>query len=1572
MPFIPLQSGSPASFPRVRPDEQAERDESARQLVATEIEDSSDDPPEVQQVLRREYELRFGGHPPMSAQRGSANAGEQVRTSARRGFIPLVEAGELGTGKPKRGFIPIEDDKPSVLRNVALNNPLTAIGETALNLASQSVAMPLAGLAGLATEAGRAMGMTDKTGADVVHSVGNAMTYQPRGEMGQAATALVMTPFEKLAELGQAAGGKVLDATGSPALATVVDTAVNALPMAVAPGMKAAKGVMPRSVSELAKADPARVQPVYEPQANRVHAADSPPAMTLTTDGRLEPAPAIDTSAAPPVHAAPEQTMSHQAQRVEPLRDEPMAQPDAAPAIPASMAPVTPDARIESAFAASSPTVDVHPTVQTADAIVRDLATQHGIPHETVLPAPAKASAIEAMAPNARMVTGDGQGRGFTPIIDEQITRNAPHDVVVRPNEASAGEVLPLPHERAAEAAMPEPRPAALEGKNAPMPDAATVGLHPGRFSGKVFADDVLAVLADDASPGVLSEIKREQRRREVLASEAAPDSAAHEASASHTQASQNQAMAPGANYVPLIDDAVLTAPAERRAKPIRREDVLIPLVKALGATIYEGRIKQKGVLGLYTRGKETVRIKRAADIEVAAHEIAHLLDDRIPEIRATWTTDPLKKTYSQELRGVSYDKKNVKEGFAEFVRLYTTQPEQARAKAPEFSKWFDGFTERHPYGPAIKKAQADMTAWFGQDAIDRARSKIGDRNNFNEAFDGMWDRFRQSTVDDLHGIYRMERDLKGEIKPAGAYETARLARASQSISEGAINFGHPVRKVDGSITFDGKGLRQILEPVSRNLDDALLYFVGRSAHELKVQGREHLFTDAEIKAMLDLATPEARKAFQEYQQWNRKVVDFAENAGIINPASRAMWQRQAYMPFHRVGQSGGYAAKPGEWSGIKALTGGTENIRDILGNMTGNAAMLIDKAVKNEARQQIASLAESERGAGKFMTRIPSESRPVKIQREEVLNGILKALGIDKSDPVAFDVIADVRAQIESGPGMFEFFMGNQTPAGGNVVSVMHHGKPTYYEVADPVLYRALAAIDRPHQSWLVKWLGMPKRIGQATITLTPDFMIANIARDTIMGSVMSRTGFRPVIDSLEGMRLRITNDRLYQEYIANGGGLSSIYLDEGKLRAKLEKFYRSQGVDYRAVLDTPDKLLGFIETLADAFETSTRLGEYKRAVQSGQNPRHAAYLAREVSTDFAMRGDSQALNFMYDTVMFLKPAVLSWDRLYRGVAHDPNKGAIAAKSGMLALFSIGLYMLNRDDVRYQDLPDWDRDANWHFFVGDKHFRYPKIWEVGAMASTAERAVEKTIKSDPAGLGGDMIRIVGQTFNLNLMPQILAPIYEQATNKNSFTKAAIETPGMENEQAFLRAKPSTSETLKAAGMATRNLPESLQVNPVRTEALLRGYFNTYAMYGLMLSDQAFFGKNLPTMRADQMPVVRRFYAQEPAQHTKYESMFYDMLGEAKRLHGTLRALDKMGSPEIADELQDKPLAGEYRALTRANDRLRDINAEMREVRRDAKLTPDGKREKLDSLTMVRNALLKSVVQESKAAQGEK
>lgn len=160
-------------------------------------------------------------------------------------LVPLDDAGRGGDGWE---LAPIEPEQPSTLRNVALNNPLTAIAETGANLLSQGVALPVAGFAGIGAATGRALGLTDADPADVVHKVGGALTYQPRGEMGQAATAAVMAPFEKLAEVGQGAGDWVLDKTGSPAAATVVDTAINAAPMAVVPAWKAGKSATARGL----------------------------------------------------------------------------------------------------------------------------------------------------------------------------------------------------------------------------------------------------------------------------------------------------------------------------------------------------------------------------------------------------------------------------------------------------------------------------------------------------------------------------------------------------------------------------------------------------------------------------------------------------------------------------------------------------------------------------------------------------------------------------------------------------------------------------------------------------------------------------------------------------------------------------------------------------------------------------------------------------------------------------------------------------------------------------------------------------------------------------------------------------------------------------------------------------------------------------------------------------------------------------------------------------------------------------------------------------------------------------
>lgn len=1014
-----------------------------------------------------------------------------------------------------------------------------------------------------------------------------------------------------------------------------------------------------------------------------------------------------------------------------------------------------------------------------------------------------------------------------------------------------------------------------------------------------------------------------------------------------------NYAAAPGVNYVGSVvgtfNPAVATTPA-----PIRRETILRDLMTALDASLYEGRIKSPKTLGFFRKPIEEVRIKHAGDIETTAHEIAHLLDFRFPEIKAQWLR-PTKANAAirAELSGVSYDKKKLYEGFAEFVRLWMTQPNQAAAKAPNFLNWWEGFVQRSEYGPALLKAREGMLSWFNQAAVDRARSKIGATQEINGGNVSVWDKWRQSITDDLHGIAVMERDMTGKLSPLGAYETARLTRAKSSIVEGALTIGAPVALPDGSHKFVGKGLVEIMDPVADRLDDALMYFVGKSANELKQQGREHLFSGAEISGMLALRSPEFEKALAEYQVWNNAILDFAEAKGIVNPMHRAAFKRAQYMPFHRVGQPGGVQGPvQGDFRGIKALTGGSENLRPILGNMIGNARMLIDAALTNEARLKVVALAKQE-GGGKFLAQIPRDEKWVRIPPAEIERAVMEAFGVKSKHQLTPEIVQVIDALTNNMQEFARFLLKGQTPTGRNVMAVMEGGRANYYEVADPLLLRAVTALQRPTAHWLVRTLNWPRRIGQASVTLSLDFMAANIVRDTLSGFVMSKHGFRPMIDSAIGLKSRLLSDPNYKDFVANGGGFSSHLLDERAMRTHLERFYGRKGIDYRTVLDAPQKLLFALERIADAFEMSTRLGEYRRAIQKGEHPRHAAYSAREVSTDFAMRGDSALMGAFFDSVIFLKAGVVSMDRAYRGFVEDSNRASIIGKTAVIAGISALLYAVNRGNPLYDKLEDWDRDSSWHIFIPKPatlqamhdgtelpgiedryfHWRVPRIWEIGAFASIAERQLEGILKGQPIEAQEHMGRVILQLFNLDLVPQAGAPLYELAINKDRFTGRPIETQSMQELEPFARSGPYTSPSLATAAEQLRKLPRWAQVSPAQVEHLLRGYLNTWAGYGLTLSDAAFFDRR-PDARLDELPVIRRFFREEPSPSNRYIGEFYDALKATTEARRTMSAMLRQGNREIGEEIAHSPANLQYRQLTHANDRMDAFNAESRALYR--------------------------------------
>ncbi len=145
---------------------------------------------------------------------------------------------------------------------------------------------------------------------------------------------------------------------------------------------------------------------------------------------------------------------------------------------------------------------------------------------------------------------------------------------------------------------------------------------------------------------------------------------------------------------------------------------------------------------------------------------------------------------------------------------------------------------------------------------------------------------------------------------------------------------------------------------------------------------------------------------------------------------------------------------------------------------------------------------------------------------------------------------------------------------------------------------------------------------------------------------------------------------------------------------------------------------------------------------------------------------------------------------------------------------------------------------------------------------------MERTIEGQPAEFAEDVFRIVKETFQIGLIPQVAEPGLQVVANKDFFTGRAIEPESAKSKLPFARARRSTSRTLRAAGEATRVLPKALQLRPAKTEALLRGYFNAWAGYGLLLSDMVFFD-DIADLRADQVPIWRRFFGQAPQRSTK-------------------------------------------------------------------------------------------------------
>jgi diguanylate cyclase (GGDEF)-like protein len=1033
--------------------------------------------------------------------------------------------------------------------------------------------------------------------------------------------------------------------------------------------------------------------------------------------------------------------------------------------------------------------------------------------------------------------------------------------------------------------------------------------------------------------------------------------------------------------------------------KPVRREHILAVMRKYFGNRIYEGRVKGQMRLGFYRPGHGEVRLKDANDIEVAAHEIAHFLDDRNPWVRQLYMQ------FSDEMKGVSYDVTKVFEGYAEFMRLYFTQESAAMERAPGFyDAWRDAMASRPDLQGMVEDVQELMHAWTMQGARARGAGKQG------TADASFWEKiarrfpvpFWQLFLDGLRSIKKIELDL-GALGPEElvAYEKARIALGgSPGLIDAAFRFGTPMWREDGQgIEFSGEALQEIFGEHWGD-HDVGMYLLARRAQELQSQGRENLMRPDEIIAWLSLEDEieGLRDIHDRYQEFNDRMLDFYEGAGIIGAQTRAKMQEmnKNYVPFFRVVESriNGRPARSGG-NPFQRLKGGTTNVGVIWDNIIEGVAIGVNAALMNDAKRSILrKLGGTDRlgagvrnqQAGLYAAPISADNAARKISGDQVLKASVEAMGwtmaeyrMAKAMPSdeTEQAIVMIIEQMEDGlPNFLTLFEFNQDPK-GNVDFYMDQGRKYHFEIMDPALMDSLRFMGPKGTNLVLQIVGGFSATLRRGVVAWPTFQTKNFVRDSLNAWLLSTKVKVPAVRAAAQILRRMSNDPAFQEMVVNGGGFAN----------------RSQGFEVaRHLISNPTELLTRYDRFMGRFENANRLAEYKLNRKAGKGPRHSALLSREISTDFAMRGSHEVARFLAVSVPFLNARMQGNYRLKRQMDYGTMAASFAIRGAAYMAASLALYSLNKDDDRYEEMPEDIKDLYHPVFTGngeDDYFLIPKPFESGMLFGTIpERFMQYTEDQDGEEFVDAMLWIALQAFSLDMTPQVFQPLMDIERNK-TFTGAPIIPFYLENVEPSEQFTWYTSETAKAAARA-------MGVSPMKLEHMIRGYFGTMGTYALAASDAMIraatddymneygeFPSRGETWRENIVVkgLIDWSVNEGPPRRTKYVSDLYDMVREAEKVANTMALMQKRQS-ELAEEYITNPQNQFYALLVRSSggnqaplahtrSALNEVRQAMDAIRMDTTMTSDEKRLELWNLTRRRNELARSVMEEIKRAENE-
>ncbi|MHC9247752.1 LPD38 domain-containing protein [Aeromonas jandaei] len=775
-------------------------------------------------------------------------------------------------------------------------------------------------------------------------------------------------------------------------------------------------------------------------------------------------------------------------------------------------------------------------------------------------------------------------------------------------------------------------------------------------------------------------------------------------------------------------------------------------------------------------------------------------------------------------------------------------------------------------------------------------------------------------------------------------YVAARMATGAASTMQATMLYGLPEWK-DGVIqkkagTGEKDALLGIFSDLGSDLHNWLGWMAGHRAELLMEQGRENLLSEQDIAALKGLGKGKEAKFNEAKARWNRlnaATLDLAQEAGLFTKEARSEFENEWYIPFSRESEDGDVLApfKPNgianQNAGIKKLKGGEANTADLLENIFTSTSKLIDASMKNMAAQKtVWNLADT---------------------------GII-------------EVVAK--------PNMMDW---RALKNGKNLITVKIDGEDYMIRVEDPDLYRAMTFFDRQPFGAMVNVAAKAKRLLTAGVTASPEFMLRNFLRDSLSSWAISKDGFKPVIDSIKGVKKTLAMEGSTIDVMFSGASFLGGYVngnDSGAMADSVRKSLRRKGMTpeqiakyEKSIVRNAAQVKGIVADVWDkysrygeALENANREAVYDAAIRAGKSHAQAAFESKDLM-DFSMMGGARAIQAASMVLPFFNARIQGLGKLTRELRDNPRE--IAKRAGMITAMSLGLLAANWDDERYEELPDWDKDANWHFFVGDQHWRIPKPFEIGVMFGTIPERMVRAMgdKDTGAQFGKAVARAIGDTFALNPTPQIVKPMVEAAFNYDTFRGGPIDSPQDLAVQAEARYNEQTS-------LLMRKLGEVSGFSPKQLEHLVIGYTGTIGGYVMATADgliRAASPGESASWRADEIPLVKSVYrGTGPAKSTQHMEQFYQMLNEVNQLKRTIDQYRSEGLTDKANELLDEQggILKSRRSLSRTQQQVRVVRNKIELIQRDRTMNSEEKRRRIDELLARRNDLVYQAVNKNR------